>query len=151
MIYHLLLFIHSGAVASGSLGDCSKRISVPDETRKSNAFRVFRERNKFAAFADLFASVTFTAQHGNFQRLFLDLTRVSARFDISSGSLFLRGASRLARDFFFSRRPDLETFCDVCPDVIVSLQQQVNHIFLSFHFVLSLPRTRSSCMRTIMP
>ncbi|KAM0872410.1 hypothetical protein ACQ4PT_038749 [Festuca glaucescens] len=102
-----------------------KRISVAEETRKSNAFRVFRERNKFAAFADLFASVNFTAQHGNFQRLFLDLTRVSARFDISSGSLFLRGASRLAQDFFFSRRPDLETFCDVCPDVIVSLQQQI--------------------------
>ncbi|KAK1663919.1 hypothetical protein QYE76_052078 [Lolium multiflorum] len=114
-----------GAVASGSFGDCSKRISVPEETRKSNAFRVFHERNKFAAFADLFASVNFTAQHGNFQRLFLDLTRVSARFDISSGSLFLRGASRLAQDFFFSRRPDLETFCDVCPDVIVSLQQQI--------------------------
>lgn len=114
-----------GAVANGSLGDCSKRMSVQDETRKSNAFRVFDERKKFAAFADLFASVTFTAQHGNFQRLFLDLTRVSARLDISSGSLFLRGASSLAQDFFFSRRPDLETFCDVCPDVIVSLQQQI--------------------------
>lgn len=112
-----------GAVASGSLGDCSKRISVQDE--RSNAFRVFNDRNKFAAFADLFASVTFTAQHGNFQRLFLDLTRVSARLDISSGSLFLRGASRLAQDFFFSRRPDLETFCDVCPNTIVSLQQQI--------------------------
>ncbi|KAM0872409.1 hypothetical protein ACQ4PT_038749 [Festuca glaucescens] len=31
----------------------------------------------------------------------------------------------VAQDFFFSRRPDLETFCDVCPDVIVSLQQQI--------------------------
>ncbi|KAL6890599.1 hypothetical protein ACP4OV_008854 [Aristida adscensionis] len=114
-----------GAIASGYLGDCSKRVSTQDETHKSNAFRMFDERNKFAAFADLFASVTFTAQYGNFQRLFLDLTRASARFDVSSGSLFLCGASRLAQDFFFSRRPDLETFCDVCPDVIVSLQQQI--------------------------
>lgn len=138
-----------GAVASGSFGDCSKRLSAPDETRKSNAFRVFRERNKFAAFADLFASVTFTAQHGNFQRLFLDLTRVSARFDISSGSLFLRGASRLAQDFFFSRRPDLETFCDVCPDVIVSLQQQIVGPF-SFRVESSVaidPRSRDQFVR----
>uniref|UniRef100_A0A0E0C004 Protein TRIGALACTOSYLDIACYLGLYCEROL 4, chloroplastic n=1 Tax=Oryza meridionalis TaxID=40149 RepID=A0A0E0C004_9ORYZ len=114
-----------GAVASGSFGDCSKRMSMQNEIQKSNAFKYFDERNKFAAFADLFASVNFTAQHGNFQRLLLDLTRVSARLDISSGSLFLRGASQLAQDFFFSRRPDLETFCDVCPDVIVSLQQQI--------------------------
>ncbi|KAL6627619.1 hypothetical protein ACP70R_031345 [Stipagrostis hirtigluma subsp. patula] len=114
-----------GAVASGYLGDCSRSVSIQDETQKSNAFRMFDERNKFAAFADLFASVTFTAQYGNFQRLFLDLTRASARFDISSGSLFLCGASRLAQDFFFSRRPELETFCDVCPDVVVSLQQQI--------------------------
>jgi len=90
---------------------------------------MFDERNRCAAFADLFASVTFTAQYGNFQRLFLDLTRASARFDITSGSLFLCGASRLAQDFFFSRRPDVETFCDICPDVTVSLQQQVIHFF----------------------
>lgn len=111
-------------------------MSMQNEIQKSNAFKYFDERNKFAAFADLFASVNFTAQHGNFQRLLLDLTRVSARLDISSGSLFLRGASQLAQDFFFSRRPDLETFCDVCPDVIVSLQQQVNHIFLFHQLVL---------------
>ncbi|WVZ88131.1 hypothetical protein U9M48_034681 [Paspalum notatum var. saurae] len=114
-----------GAVASGYFGDCSRRVSIQDGTRKSNAFRMFDERKKFGAFADLFASVTFTAQYGNFQRLFLDLTKASARFDVSSGSLFLSGASRLAQDFFFSRRPDIETFCDVCPDVTVSLQQQI--------------------------
>jgi len=53
------------------------------------------------------------------------LTKASARFDIASGSLFLCGASRLAQDFFFSRKPDIETFCDVCPDVTVSFQQQI--------------------------
>jgi hypothetical protein len=126
------LFSYSGAVASGCLGDCSKRMSIQHETQKNNAFRMFNERKKFAAFGDLFASVNFTAQYGNFQRLFLDLTRASARFDISSGSLFICGASRLAQDFFFSRRPDIETFCDVCPDVVVSFQQQVNHVFVSF-------------------
>ncbi|KAF8762200.1 hypothetical protein HU200_009750 [Digitaria exilis] len=114
-----------GAVASGYLGDCSRRVSIRDEARRSNAFRMFDERNKFAAFADLFASVTFTAQYGNFQRLFLDLTKASARFGIASGSLFLCGASQLAQDFFFSKRPDIQTFCDVCPDVTVSLQQQI--------------------------
>ena len=105
-------------------------MSIRDETQRSNAFRMFSERNKFAAFADLFASVTFTAQYGNFQRLFLDLTKASARFDVTSGSLFLCGASRLAQDFFFSRKPDIETFCDVCPDVTVSFQQQVNYFFV---------------------
>jgi len=100
-------------------------VSIRDETQRSNAFRMFNEKNKFAAFADLFASVTFTAQYGNFQRLFLDLTKASARFDVTSGSLFLCGASRLAQDFFFSRKPDIETFCDVCPDVTVSFQQQI--------------------------
>lgn len=114
-----------GGVASGYLGDCSRRVAIRDETHKSNAFIMFDERNKRAAFADLFASVTFTAQYGNFQRLFLDLTKASARFDITSGSLFLCGASRLAQDFFFSRRPDVETFCDICPDVTVSFQQQI--------------------------
>jgi hypothetical protein len=96
-------------------------MSIRDETQKSNAFRMFNERKKFAAFGDLFASINFTAQYGNFQHLFLDLTRASARCDISSGSLFLCSASRLARDFFFSRRLDIETFCDVCLDVVVSL------------------------------
>ncbi|CAD6205413.1 unnamed protein product [Miscanthus lutarioriparius] len=113
------------AVASGYLGNYSRRVAIRDETQKSNTFRMFDERNKCAAFAGLFASVAFTAQYGNFQRLFLDLTRASARFDITSGSLFLCGASRLAQDFFFSRRPDVETFCNICPDVTVSLQQQI--------------------------
>ncbi|KAK3160017.1 hypothetical protein QOZ80_1BG0054200 [Eleusine coracana subsp. coracana] len=121
-----------GAVASGYLGDCSKSLSIRDDSQKSNAFRMFHERKKIGAFGDLFATVNFTAQYGNFQRLFLDLTRASARFDISSGSLFLCGASRLAQDFFFSRRPEIETFCDVCPDVVVSLQQQIIGPF-SFH------------------
>lgn len=113
-------------------------MAVRDETQKSNAFRMFDERKKLAAFGDLFASITFTAQYGNFQRLFLDLTKASARFDIPSGSLFLCGASRLAQDFFFSRRPDIETFCDICPAVTVSLQQQVIHIlFFSFQCALT--------------
>ncbi|KAF0917032.1 hypothetical protein E2562_016332, partial [Oryza meyeriana var. granulata] len=124
IFYYILLSLCSGTVASGSFGDCSKRMSAQNEIQKTIAFKYFDERNEFAAFSDLFVSVNFTAQHGNFQRLFLDLTRVSARLDISSGSVFLRGASQLAQDFFFSRCPDLETFCDVCPDVIVSLQQQ---------------------------
>lgn len=40
--------------------------------------------------ADLFGSVCYTFQHGNFRKLYGDLTRVDARFDICSASAFAR-------------------------------------------------------------
>ncbi|KAH9766586.1 protein TRIGALACTOSYLDIACYLGLYCEROL 4 [Citrus sinensis] len=75
--------------------------------------------------ADIFGSVAFTAQHGNFQRLFSDLTRFHARLDFPSGSKFLSGATRLAQDYFNSQRPSLETVQAVCPKVFFSVQQQI--------------------------
>nr|CAD1833793.1 unnamed protein product [Ananas comosus var. bracteatus] len=114
-----------GAVASASLGDCSVRLSEEEESNRLNAFRLCAQRDKVGLFADLFASVSCTAQHGNFQRLFLDLTRFSARFDFPSGSQFLSGATRLAQDVYYSRRPDLKAIQAVCPDMLVSLQQQI--------------------------
>jgi hypothetical protein len=38
--------------------------------------------------ADLFGSVCYTFQHGNFRKLYGDLTRVDARLDICSASAF---------------------------------------------------------------
>ncbi|XP_020108052.1 protein TRIGALACTOSYLDIACYLGLYCEROL 4, chloroplastic [Ananas comosus] len=114
-----------GAVASASLGDCSARLSEEEESNRLNAFWLCAQRDKVGLFADLFASVSCTAQHGNFQRLFLDLTRLSARFDFPSGSQFLSGATRLAQDVYYSRRPDLRAIQAVCPDMLVSLQQQI--------------------------
>lgn len=126
------LFVLSGAVATASLGDCSARLSEEQESNRLNAFRLCAQRDKVGLFADLFASVSCTAQHGNFQRLFLDLTRLSARFDFPSGSQFLSGATRLAQDVYYSRRPDLRAIQAVCPDMLVSLQQQVIILF-SWH------------------
>ena len=62
-------------------------------------FIVQHERSKFAAFGCLFTFVTFETQHEDFQRLFMDLTVVSARLDITSGSLFLSDAACQAQDF----------------------------------------------------
>ncbi|KAJ4721883.1 protein TRIGALACTOSYLDIACYLGLYCEROL 4, chloroplastic-like [Melia azedarach] len=74
---------------------------------------------------DSFGSVALTAQHGTFQRRFVDLTRFYTRLDFPSGSKFLSGATLLARDFFNSQQPSLETIRAVCPNVFLSVQQQI--------------------------
>ncbi|WOL10222.1 protein TRIGALACTOSYLDIACYLGLYCEROL 4, chloroplastic [Canna indica] len=114
-----------GAVASVSLGDCSARFCVEDGSKRFKAFRLFNHKHNLAAFADLFASVSYTAQHGNFQRLFLDLTRLNAGVDIPSGSAFFNGLAHLAHDLINSRQPDLEALNAICPELTVSLQQQI--------------------------
>lgn len=52
--------------------------------------------------ADLFGSVCYTLQHGNFRNLYGDLTRVDARLDICSASAFatrvLNGLKRSSVD-----------------------------------------------------
>lgn len=118
-------FCLTGAVTSASWGDCSARFSVKDESHRHKTISFYSQKNKFALFADVFASVSFMAQHGNFQRLFLDLTRLNARLDFPSGSTFLNGAARLAQDFYHSRQPDSAAIGAICPDMTVSLQQQV--------------------------
>ncbi|XP_072976415.1 protein TRIGALACTOSYLDIACYLGLYCEROL 4, chloroplastic [Typha angustifolia] len=114
-----------GAVTSASFGDCSARLSVEDESHICNEYRLYARRDKFALFADLFASVSCTAQLGNFQRFFLDLTRFNARIDVPSGSTFLTGAIHLAQDVYHSRQLDTDAIQAICPDLIVSLQQQI--------------------------
>ncbi|CAL9037985.1 protein TRIGALACTOSYLDIACYLGLYCEROL 4, chloroplastic-like isoform X1 [Musa acuminata AAA Group] len=114
-----------GAVASASLGDCSARLPIEDGLERCKAFRLYAQKNNLAAFADLFASVSCTAQHGNFQRLFLDLTRFNARLDFPSGSAFLTGVAHLSRDLYNSRQLNLEAIRAVCPELTVSLQQQI--------------------------
>lgn len=108
---------------AASVGDCSVRSKDQDP----NCFSFEASGVKSAFLADLFASVSFTAQHGNYQRLFLDLTRFHARLDFSSGSRFLSGATRLTQDLINSRQPSLEDFQAICPNATLSLQQQVPH------------------------
>ncbi|KAJ8650461.1 hypothetical protein MRB53_003484 [Persea americana] len=55
---------------------------------------------RFPLSADLFGSVCYTYQHGNFRRLYRDLTRVDARLDICSASAFIKGATHLVSNVF---------------------------------------------------
>ncbi|KAM1745342.1 hypothetical protein ACFX11_012105 [Malus domestica] len=115
-----------GAVMTASFGDSWVRSQIADDDPQG--FRGFSFRApgvKSAFLADIFASATFTAQHGNFQRLFLDLSRFHARLDFPSGSKFLSGAAHLAQDYFNSQQPNLEAIQDICPNATLSLQQQI--------------------------
>ncbi|KAL7174876.1 hypothetical protein ACSBR2_028653 [Camellia fascicularis] len=75
--------------------------------------------------ADIFASISLSVQYGNFQRLFLDLTRFYARMDFPSGSKFISGATHLAQDLYNSRQPSVEAIQAICPKATLSLQQQI--------------------------
>ncbi|KAL0414881.1 UNVERIFIED_CONTAM: protein TRIGALACTOSYLDIACYLGLYCEROL 4, chloroplastic [Sesamum radiatum] len=63
--------------------------------------------------------------HGNFQKLFLDLTRFYTRLDIPSGSKFLVGASQVAFDLYNSQAPSIEAVQAICPTATLSIQQQI--------------------------
>ncbi|CAB4262429.1 unnamed protein product [Prunus armeniaca] len=115
-----------GAAMTASFGDSSVRSQIADDDPEGfRGFSIRAPEVKSAFLADIFASASFTAQHGNFQRLFLDLTRFHARLDFPSGSKFLSGATHLAQDFFNSQQPNLEAIQDICPNATLSLQQQI--------------------------
>nr|DAD38454.1 TPA_asm: hypothetical protein HUJ06_009095 [Nelumbo nucifera] len=116
-----------GTVATASFRDNSVRLKREDELQGYGRFDVNFPGKKCAFLADLFASVSCTAQHGNFQRLFLDLSQLHARLDFPSGSKFLSGAARLVQDLNNSQPPDLAALHAICPNVTLSLQQQVPH------------------------
>lgn len=118
--YLYFIIFTSGTVITASLGDNSVRVHAEEE---SFAFRA--KATNSAILADLFASASLSAQHGNFQKLFLDLTRFNARIDIPSGSKFLVGASRLAVDLYNSQVPTVEAVQAICPSASLSIQQQV--------------------------
>ncbi|KAL3626654.1 hypothetical protein CASFOL_030203 [Castilleja foliolosa] len=107
-----------GTVITACLGDNSVRAH-----HESFGFRA--QGAKSAVLADIFASASLSAQHGNFQKLFLDLTRFNARIDISSGSKFLSGASQVAFDLHNSQAPSLEAYQAICPSASLSFQQQI--------------------------
>lgn len=131
-----------GAVVSASLGENSTRAQVDDESMGFNGFSLRARGANSEILADIFASVSLSAQHGNFQRLFFDLTRVYTRLDFPSGSKFLSGATRLANDFYNSKAPCMEAVQAVCPNATLSVQQQVCALIkLSISLVVSLTNT----------
>nr|GMD77525.1 protein TRIGALACTOSYLDIACYLGLYCEROL 4, chloroplastic [Ipomoea batatas] len=114
-----------GSVVSAYLGENSIRSQSEDASPAFKNFSLRAQGANAALSADLFASFSLTAQHGNFQRLFLDLTRLHARLDIPSGSNFISGAVSVARDLYKSQMPITEAIQAVCPNVMLSFQQQI--------------------------
>ncbi|KAK1279652.1 hypothetical protein QJS04_geneDACA004683 [Acorus gramineus] len=119
-----------GAVITASLGDNSERLPREDELREYKALALHSRGKKGTLSGDLFSHVCCTAQYGNFQRLFFDLTRLNARLDFPSGVAFLAGASNLANDLYNSRSPNLKAVHAVCPDLTLSFQQQIAGPFI---------------------
>lgn len=108
-----------------SIGDNAARALVEDGRQGFKGFYLEAYGIKSSFLADLFASVSFTAQHGNFQKPFLDLTRFQARLDFPSGSKFLSGATSVTQDLLNSQKPSLEAIQAICPNATFSIQQQV--------------------------
>lgn len=118
-----------GAVMTASLGDNSVRAEVEHDSVGFKGFSLRAKGANSAIVGDLFGSVSLSAQHGNFQRLFLDLTRFNAHLDFPSGSTFLSGAAQLANDLYNSQVPSLEAVQAICPNATLSLQQQIGGPF----------------------
>ncbi|KAK9075780.1 hypothetical protein SSX86_004109 [Deinandra increscens subsp. villosa] len=113
-----------GGVMTACFGDNSARALPRSNGCKSFGLGV--RRGNCAILADSFATVSFSAQHGTFQKMFLDLTRFQALVDFPSGSTFFSGAARLANDIYNSRPPNLEAAVqEICPNTTLSVQQQV--------------------------
>lgn len=114
-----------GAVVSASLGDNLAGAEIDRDTLGFKHFKLNAQGAKFGVLADIFASVSVSAHHGNFQRLFLDLTRLCARLDFPSGSKFVSGVTCLANDLYSSQAPSMEVVQAICPNATFSFQQQI--------------------------
>lgn len=88
-------------------------------------FYMQTSRIRSTIFADLFTSISFSAQYGMFQKKYLDLTRFSACMDFHSGSKFLSGSMLLIDDLSNSRHPKTEAVKATLPNARFSIQQQV--------------------------
>ncbi|PSR85244.1 Protein TRIGALACTOSYLDIACYLGLYCEROL like [Actinidia chinensis var. chinensis] len=114
-----------GAVLTACLGDNLVRSQVEDNSLPFEGLGLRASGINSTILADIFASMSVSMQHGNFQRLFLDLTRFNARMDIPSGSKLFSGATQLAQDLYNSRQPRVEAIQAICPKATLSLQQQI--------------------------
>lgn len=120
-----MCFISIGAAATASIRQGPEKIFESSQSHDFTCMNLCAQLQKPAILADFFSSICCTAQHGNFQRLLFDLTRLSVRLDIHSGSTFIKGASHLTQDFFNSRQLSPSAIRAVCPHLNLSFQQQV--------------------------
>ena len=128
-MFESLSFILTGAVLTACLGDNLVRSQVEDNSLPFEGLGLRASRINSTILADIFASMSVSMQHGNFQRLFLDLTRFNVRMDFPSGSRLFSGATQLAQDLYNSRQPRVEAIQAICPKATLSLQQQVMYVF----------------------
>ncbi|XP_057467710.1 protein TRIGALACTOSYLDIACYLGLYCEROL 4, chloroplastic-like [Actinidia eriantha] len=120
-----------GAVLTACLGDNLVRSPVEDNSLPFEGLGLRASGINSTILADIFASMSVSMQHGNFQRLFLDLTRFNVRIDFPSGSKLFSGATQLAQDLYNSHQPRVEAIQAICPKATLSLQQQVPSTALS--------------------
>lgn len=118
-------FISIGATATASTRRGLEKILEANQGHDFTCMNFCAQLQKPAILADFFSSICCTAQHGNFQRLLFDLTRLSVRLDIHSGSTFIKSAAHLTQDFFNSQQLSPSAVRAVCPDLNLSFQQQV--------------------------
>ncbi|KAH6831795.1 hypothetical protein C2S53_008288 [Perilla frutescens var. hirtella] len=116
-----------GALVTASLplADKDKHDSITTREEDRNRNMISLCTKGALVSADLFASASLSAQLGNFQKPFFDLTRFHARLDIPSGSKFLNGASEVALALYNSQPPTVEALQAITPSATLSFQQQI--------------------------
>ena len=122
----------AGAVVTAFVGNTSIRTQGEHDIQYLKGSGLQAQAANSAISADLFASAFFSAQHGNFQRLFLDLTRINVRLDFPSGLKFLSGAARVGYNLYNSQEPSWETIETLCPKATLSFQQQVRCLIIVY-------------------
>ncbi|KAF8094638.1 hypothetical protein N665_0358s0020 [Sinapis alba] len=114
-----------GSVMTAAFGENSIRTKLEKDSEGVGGFSLHLPSVNSGVMADALGRASLTAQYGNFQKLFFDLTRFHARLDFPHGLRFLTGATSVAQELLNSRQPSLEAFQKICPEVAVSLQQQI--------------------------
>ncbi|KAF3645393.1 putative F-box protein CPR30-like [Capsicum annuum] len=122
--------ITGGAIFSAYLGDNSMRRLQSCSLRRLKDFGLQAQGENAAVSVDSFASASLTAQHGNFQRRFLDLTRVHTSFDFPSGSKLLSGITSVACSLYNSQVPNIDALQAICPRASLCFQQQLEFVAL---------------------
>ncbi|CAA7017119.1 unnamed protein product [Microthlaspi erraticum] len=114
-----------GSVMTTAFGEKSTRTKLEKDSEGVGGFSLHLPSVNSGFMADALGRASLTAQYGSFQKLFFDLTRFHARLDFPHGLRFLSGATSVAQELLNSRQPSLEAFQKICPEVSVSLQQQI--------------------------
>ncbi|KAF3776329.1 TRIGALACTOSYLDIACYLGLYCEROL 4 protein [Nymphaea thermarum] len=121
---HIEASARIGGILKGYLGGSSTMARLKEMLKSKDLGFLAKRRNSLLS-VDAFASLSCTAQYGNFQRLFLDLTRLSACAEISSGASLVSGVAHLLDNFYKKKQIDMEAIGVVFPDIVFSFQQQI--------------------------